>query len=343
MTTDFEGIAAQVTRGGIPESWHRADVAVVTDTGQVLAAWDDPERVCFFRSSAKPLQAAAALTTGAAERFHLEEREIAVMCASHSAASMHLNAVRSILAKIERPEEALQCGPHWPGDAATTRELHRTGQQPGRIHNNCSGKHAGMLAAAVCLGADVGSYLSPGHPVQQRNLQAIAALTHVPAEGVVLGIDGCGVPTFAVPLRGVAWAFAHLARPEQAPEEYRAALATASAAMRAHPPLVSAAGEFNARLMEAAEGGIVSKGGAEGLYCLGLVGAGIGVAVRVQDGSARAIPALVLEVLRQLELVDPAVLDRLAQFRRPPVTNTRGEVVGEIVPVLTMRRKECSQ
>lgn len=336
--THLEEAAAQVTRGGIAESWHRADVAVVRESGQWLAWWDNPERISFFRSAAKPLQATAALTVGVAERFGLEEREIAVMCASHSGAAMHLQAVRSLLSKIGLSEEALQCGVHAPSDAETARELQRQGQSPQPIHNNCSGKHAGMLAAALGLGADVASYPALEHPVQQRNWQAVAALTHLPREEIVIGIDGCGVPTFAVPVWRAAWAFAHLARPEGAPREYRPGLAAASAAMRAHPALVSSTGEFTARLMEAAEGAVVAKGGAEGMFCLGLVGAGIGVAVRVHDGSARALPPLVLEVLAQLELVEAAVLEKLAPFRRPAVTNARGETVGEIRPTLILQR-----
>lgn len=337
---DFEGVAAQVTRGGIAESWHRADVAVVRENGQLLAAWDNPDRVSFLRSAAKPFQATAALTVGVARRFGLEEREIAIMCASHSAAAMHLAAVRSLLAKLELSEQALQCGVHAPGDPETARDLCQKRQPPEPIHNNCSGKHAGMLAAALCLGADLDSYLALEHPVQQCNLQAISALTHVPQEKMVLGIDGCGVPTFAVPLQGAAWAFAHLAHPEGAPEPYRSALSTVSAAMRAQPALVSSAGEFTDRLMEAAAGAVVAKGGAEGLFCLGVVGAGIGVAVRVQDGSHRPIPPLVLAVLEQLALAPPTMLEKLTPFRRPPVTNARGETVGEIIPTLTLQRRE---
>lgn len=332
--------AAHVLRGGMVECTHYADLVVVDTEGTIQASFGDPHLVFYLRSAAKPLQAVTVLNTGAAERFGLEPDEVAVICASHSAAAMHLAAVRSILRKIGLEETALQCGVHAPEDPETAESLRAAGQSPGPIHNNCSGKHAGMLAACLCLGADVETYLSLEHPVQQANLATICRLSGAAPEEVRVGIDGCGVPTWGISLAQAARAFSRLARPEAAAPEDRAALQAISWAMRQHPALVSHEGSFHAELMAQSEGDFVVKGGAEGSICLACRRAGWGLAMKVRDGSTRAQPTIVLEALRQLELLSPPSFQRLARFFRPAVTNARNEVVGEIVPAFewTTRR-----
>lgn len=327
-------LAAQVYRGDQIESEHEADVAVVDNRGEIVAASGNPHRCVFLRSAAKPLQAVTVINTGAAETFGFDWRDIAILCASHAAGPEHLEAVLRVLKKAGLTPADLRCGPHWPLDERTQASLRQQGKKPQPLHNNCSGKHAGMLAAALQLGADLTTYPEPEHPVQQRNRETIARLGRVAKEDLWVATDGCGVPTFGVALASAAWSFLQLAHPERAPETDRVALHTIREAMITHPALISQAGHFNTVLMEATKGNIVAKGGAEGVFCLGVREPGYGIAVKIRDGSGRCLPVVIMEVLKQLGVGGKG----LEKFRVLPVYNTRGEIVGEIRPTLSLRQ-----
>lgn len=330
-------IIAQVFRGDLVESLHRGDIAVVDGQGRIVAAVGDPEKVTYMRSSAKPIQALPVVETGAADAFGLTEEELAVICASHSAEQEHIQVVRGILEKIGLDESFLACGVHAPLDEVSARLLILEGKDPGPIHNNCSGKHAGMLAMAVHLGFSLQDYFLPDHPLQQLILTTMSEMTGLARDEIRIGVDGCGVPVFGLPLRRMAWAYARMISPGLEARRAEAARRIVTAMTR-HPVLVAGHGRFNAELLLKTRGRVWGKSGAEGVFCLGLPGPGLGVAVKVEDGSSRAIPPVVLEVLQQLGVLTAEEERELAAFRRPDNTNHRGQVVGRIQPVFQLTR-----
>ncbi len=320
----------EVTRGGIVECTHYGSIAVCDAEGDLLGAVGDPEHVVFWRSSAKPIQALTVVQSGAADRFNFTDKELAVCCASHCGSAEHVATVLGILDKIGLGEEALQCGTHMPGDAAERDRLIRANLPPGPAHNNCSGKHAGKLAATVALGADPGSYLSLDHPVQQSILRNMSALCGVPKEQFHIGVDGCGAPVHGTSLRAMATAFARLCRPEQMPREIREAAPRIIAAMGREPVMVSGKGSFNSDLLAAYAGKMVAKGGAEGLFVVGLTPNGLGFATRTVDGSHRGQSTVVLSVLERLGKVDEGVRRNLAGHFEQTVRNCHGADIGQI-------------
>lgn len=329
--TPIDVALARVTRDGVIESTHYGRVAVCAPDGRLLASAGDPEGVQFWRSSSKPLQALSVVTSGAADRFALTVRELAVCCASHSGSAMHVATVSGILSKLGLDASALQCGVHWPGDIEERNRLIRAGEEPSPLHNNCSGKHAGMLATCLALGADPSDYLALEHPVQRLIAEHLALLSGVTRDRWRVGRDGCGAPTVAMPLRAQALAFARLAAPAGLPGDMRGAAERITAAMAAAPEMVSAPGAFNTELIRLTGGAVIAKGGAEGLFCMAVPAREIGIAFKVADGSARAHPTVALELLRRVHVELPAEL--VERFAEPPVTNCHGDMVGRIEPV----------
>jgi L-asparaginase II len=290
--------------------------------------------VAFARSAIKPLQALPLIELGVTDRYGLSERELALCCASHSGEEYHTEAARSILRKIGVDETALACGPHAPFHEPSAAALSSSGVEPGRIHNNCSGKHAGMLALARCQGWPIAGYQQAAHPVQKLMLETVARWTAMAEEEIPIAVDGCGVATFALPLRRMAGAFARLAA---AARRGDAAPARIVEAMTRHPAYVAGSGRLCSAVMRAADGRLIAKTGAEGVYCAAVPGAELGVALKVEDGAKRAAEPAVLAVLRALGLLSDDAMADLAEFASPTIRNTRGEVVGAIRPAIELQ------
>lgn len=333
----MSAVLAEVRRGGLVEARHRGHVAVVDGEGRLLARAGDPEHVTFWRSAAKPFQAAAVVAAGAADAFGVGDEELAVMCASHNGEEAHLSAVRRLLARAGLGEGDLRCGVHPPAGEAARAALLRAGAEPGPLHNNCSGKHAGMLLLARHRGWPPAGYTAPDHPVQRALREAVAAVAGVAPGAMALGVDGCGVPTFGLPLRRLALAFARLARPAAADDlapSLRAALARVGRAMAAHPFMVAGTGRFCTDLIRVTGGRLLGKVGAEGVYGVAVTDRGWGVAVKVEDGGSRGLYPAVVRALELLGLLADAEAAALAAHARPAVRTHRGETVGEVRPVL---------
>lgn len=313
---------------------HRVAACVVDDTGALLYGAGELDVPVYLRSAAKPFIAAAAIEAGVDREFALEPREIAVMAASHSGQTIHVQAARSILRKIGMEPAALQCGVHWPYDEAAAQELRSAGEAPTALHNNCSGKHAGILALCKVLGADPTTYLSPQNPAQQRILQFCARLSDDDAATWPLGIDGCGIPVYATSLRKAALSFARLASLRGIRDADATALRKVRDAMIAFPQYVAGAGQFDTELMIAGKGSLAAKAGAEGVHGVAAIAQGYGYAAKVLDGSSRARGPSTIAVLRRLEILDGAAASRLARFARPTVYNRAGDPVGEIRAVI---------
>ena len=300
---------ARVLRSGIEESTHLGSVVVADAAGRVVASAGDPDRLTYLRSAWKPLQAAACLDR--IGDLPLSDGEVAVMAGSHNAEPIHLEAVRSLLERAGLDDGALGCPPDRPIDPEPR------GEPPSPLLHNCSGKHAGMLLACARGSLDIASYLDPGHPIQREILELTGAAAGAPV--AALGVDGCGAPAAALPLSAFATAFARL------PEGLGRSAARVVEAMRAEPSLVAGRGRVCTALMETFPD-VVVKVGAEGTAGAALVGRGVGVAVKVEDGAGRARDAALLRALALLEAIDP---DAVAAFGAPPVLGG-GVPVGEL-------------
>lgn len=335
-----------VMRGSVVESIHAGAAVVVDRGGRLHAWWGDPEVVTYSRSSAKPFQALALLESGGAEKFNLSSEQIAVTCASHSGTDRHVEVLRSYHERIGIEEGALLCGTHPPTDRITAERLIREGASPTPIRHNCSGKHTGMLALAKLKGYSTEDYIAREHPLQELILQTFADMCGYPVEKIELGIDGCSVPVYALPLRFFAQAYARLADPvDLAPERARACR-TIAAAMTSHPFLVAGPDRFDTRLMEVTGGRLVTKGGAEGFQGVGIPpdalypgSAALGVALKIADGDqgGRARPAVTVEILRQIGALSEQEAELVLPSEKRTVRNWRGLHVGELVPAFQLQ------
>lgn len=316
-----------VLRGGMIESRHRVSAAVVRPDGTLVGSVGDPDLLTFLRSSAKPVQALPLARV--MDRYGLEDRHLAVACASHAGEAVHVAAVRELMDRTGVRESDLVCGTHPPFDALARRALAERGETPGVLHHNCSGKHAGMVAAARALGLPADGYARPDHPLQRRIAADLSALAGEPE--IAVAVDGCSVPAYALPLRAAALAFARLAAPGSAPEGLAEDLRRVRGAMLAHPYLVAGRERLDTRLMRLLPGA-VSKAGAEAFQAMALPDTRhgpLGLALKVEDGGERARDAAAVRALAGLGLLDEAA-PGAAGLARTALTNHAGLEVGEV-------------
>ena len=326
-------VGVRVTRGGTTESIHRVHVAVVDAHGRMVGQCGDPGQVVFYRSAAKPFQALPLVEDGVVARLGLTRRELALCCASHNAEPEHLALARSILARAGLDERALACGPHPSLRPERARELWAAGAELGAVHNNCSGKHAGMLALALARGWPPEGYLEPEHPVQRRMLAEMSRWSAVEESEIPTATDGCGVVTFALTLSQMAGSFARFVA---AADAGRPASRIVEA-MTGHPFAVAGTGRMCTAVMERLGGRVFVKTGAEGVYCGGVRGRGVGFALKVEDGARRASEAALVRVLSDVGVAKPADVSALATRQRTMVLNTLGEAVGRIENAFRVR------
>ncbi|WP_438349358.1 asparaginase [Paenibacillus sp. FA6] len=323
--------AIQVFRGNYVESTHHIHVAVVDYTGKLLYSYGDPKRLTFARSAMKPFQAVPIVETGTAASFGYSASEIALSCASHSGETIHREAVLDILERANLEEDDLLCGTHVPRDKDSYIELIKAGGELTPVFSNCSGKHSSMLATAVHLHEDIHTYPQISHPVQQRVLNVIAEVCSIPEEQIGLSVDGCGLPVHQIPLCNTALGFARLAHPGGTVSVSRAeALEMIRDAMMEHPEMVAGKKRFDTDIMRAFNGNIVTKVGAEGVQCMGIVDRGIGIAIKIEDGSDRASGVAAMEVLRQLGIGDESTDELLKDYIHAPVLNARNVKIGVV-------------
>ena len=352
-TRDVHGVPAaaplvEVNRGNITESRHRGHIVAVDGDGKEIASLGDAEIVTFLRSSAKPFQALPLLLTGAADRFNFTEEEVALACASHNGEPIHVQIVSSMLKKIGLSVSDLKCGVHEPYSAPEAKRLRELGEAPTALHNNCSGKHAGMLAVAQHLGAPTQTYDQADNPVQIAVRDEIARFADCSSEDLAVGVDGCGVPVYGMSVRAMARMYARLATGADRDDPTAAACRRIVAAMTNHPELIGGTHDrLDTEMMRASKGTLVSKVGAEGVYTAGIFPSrnwpsGLGLAIKIEDGDDyRARPTVVIESLRQLGVLDDEALAALAQFARFTIKNRRGDHVGEVRPSFELHRRSA--
>jgi L-asparaginase II len=329
--TDVQPVQLRVWRGAHVESEHRG-VWVVADTdGRVVDHGGTPGYPVWARSTVKALQVLPLLETGGADACELRDSELALACASHNAEPQHTERVRRLLERIDLDVDHLLCGKQPPGDPDVRRALRAAGGEPTALHNNCSGKHAGFLALSRHLGAATADYLDPEGLVQSRVRAAVAEMCSTPVEQIPLATDGCSAPTFRLPLDRMATAFARVANPEGlAPDRARACERILAAVAR-YPELI--AGRYKricTDLVRASGGRLFAKVGAEGVYVIGVRGAGVGLAVKLADGQGRGLFPLVVDLCERFGWLAGDALDELFRWRAGDLTNWSGRTVGRV-------------
>ncbi|MHC4971818.1 MAG: asparaginase [Planctomycetota bacterium] len=314
------------TRSNLDESHHHGGFCVVSE-GRVVRSRGDIGVPCFYRSAAKPIQALAVVESGAPDRYGFTDEELALAVGSHSGAPMHTAVARSMFEKIGESPELLRCGGHASIDPAVRDAYVREGYETGRIEDNCSGKHAGMIGAAKAMGADPVTYAEPDHPVQQANLSNVALLSGLDREGIHVGTDGCAVPSCAISLEAMARAMERFANPDGLPAGTGAAARRIADAVWSHPDMVAGGRRFDTHLLRVGQGRLISKMGAEGMQTIGVAGARLGIAIKIADGGRRAVEALASALLLDLGLLEPA---DLADFYPRQVKTREGTPVGDV-------------
>jgi L-asparaginase II len=342
-------ILVKVTRGGTVESIHRGTLIVIEGDGRKVFEIGDASIVTFWRSAAKALQTIPLIMSGAADAFGFTEKEIALACASHSGQKFHTELAGEMLKKVGLNETDLRCGAHLPMDEQSAHELIRSGTPENQLHNNCSGKHSGMLTFARHIGADLESYLAEENPVQKAIYETVSLFTGIPLDEIKIGIDGCSAPNFAIPLAAMARAYAKLINPEEFFTDQtdltriktEVSLIDACqrivAAKMKYPEMVGGSTRLDTKIMQSLPNKIVCKVGAEGIWSAGVLPSakwekGLSIALKIEDGNDyRARPAVAIELLRQLGVMTDEAEAKLGKYSPMILKNRMDKVVGEVV------------
>jgi len=331
-------ILVKAYRNDTIESIHHGAIAVVSPQGKLLWYAGDPNFVTFLRSSAKPFQALAVVESGASEAFGFTQKEIAIIAGSHNGEKKHVRLVRSILKKIDLNKSHLQCGTHVP-HFYTALGITPPKKRFSNLQHNCSAKHAGMLAVSVYEGWNVKTYLSPRHPVQKLMLKKTAELCEFPARKIGIGVEACGVPTFALPLRNMAIGFSRFKSFYARNLNTSQSLQVVANSMWRYPDMVSGRGRLDYDLAMASKGNIMAKAGAEALHCAVTIDKGYGLAVKILDGSRRGIAPAAVEVYRQLGVLNKRQIRHLAGLAMPYIHDHQGNRVGYLKAEFKLKRK----
>ena len=319
-------------RGDVPDLHYYGHIVVVDASGEILRVWGDPERVTYSRSSAKPMQAIPVIESKAANEYALTEDELAVICASHNAESFHVEAVLSILKKAGLSENDLLCGTHEALTNYMIGKFREEGKGPSDIHNNCSGKHAGMLITAKILGLSLQDYYQETHPIQEMIRQTIAQICEYDADEIKIGIDGCGIPVHAMPLYKFAQGYARMSKPELlGPHEE--AMRKITRAMRKFPKMVGGTNDFTSELMGLFSDKLFCKLGAGGFFAIGLVDQGLGIAMKMEDGGFNStIPLAAVRLLESIHAISKEEANKAKELNSykfaKVIKNHRGDTVG---------------
>lgn len=329
-------ILVEITRGGIVESGHSGAIAVCDAKGKVVFSLGDIERPIFPRSAIKGFQALPLIETGAADRFGLTAAELSLACASHSGEPEHAATAAAMLAKAGQTEACLECGAHWPMGEKAARRLFASGAKPSALHNNCSGKHSGFICTAIEMGHDPKGYIQPDHPTMREISAAIEGMTGYDLSRTARGVDGCSIPTYAIPLHNIATGFAKFAGGEGLSPGRADAARRLRGAVAASPFHVAGTGRFDTLVMEELRERAFIKTGAEGVYCAALPEQGLGIAIKIDDGATRASETVMAAMLTRFLALDPSASKIVAAHLDYPMQNWNGIEVGRLRPVASL-------
>lgn len=326
----FHELFVEIMRNGIVESRHFGAAVVCDHEGNVVESWGDTDQLIFPRSALKPMQAINLVKSGAAEHFGLSDAELSMACSSHLGEPIHQKLVRSWLDRLGLSQEHLACGAALPEDLESTRKLLAAGEPACRIHHNCSGKHTGFLTTALHLDLPLADYHLVDHPLQQLSLDTLSLMAGCDLRGYSIGVDGCGFPAITLPLAALGTMVARFAKPTELPGEFAKAILRLHDAL-IHGPLYAAGhGTEVTDLYQITKGAVLAKTGAEGILTAALPARGLGIALKIADGSARARPVALLAILDHLGVLSGDEKSQLQTHIIPQIINSRGLVVGEI-------------
>jgi len=327
-----------ITRSEKVESTHRVSAVAVDEKGDLIMSAGDPQLHTYFRSSAKPLQVIPLIEAGGAETFGFTSRELAVMSASHDGEEIHTDAVLSILSKIGLEEQHLFCGPHDPYFIPASKALSREGKAPTSVHNNCSGKHSGMLAFSILNGWPVEGYQLPEHQVQRHIFEIISEASDIPVSSIAYGIDGCGIPTFYLSVYQMAVAYGRFAVWAKENGKRGDAVRKLIGAIGEEPVMLEGTTGFSSALAAATGARVIGKVGGEGLFCIAVPEEGVGLALKVEDGNRRATSPAAVELLRSMKLISGEELECLSDHHSPILYNHQGTEIGRLKPEIILER-----
>lgn len=324
-------IILEYTRAGHVENIHRADVVAVNSRGDILKEAGNGRLPMFWRSAAKPFQALAFVKNGGLEKYGLNDRELAFLVSSHSGEPFHVELVRGILTKLGLTTDALNCGAARPMSGRANVELIKSGERPQAVHNACSGKHSQILALCQMMGLPVEDYIKPDHPAQKVIFRHVAMASCMPEDKLEIGIDGCGVPVFYLPLDHMARAYARLGSPDKGEwGEYEAAARAIRDAMAAHPDALAGTGRIDTEISRITGGRVIAKIGADAVYCMAVKDEDMGIAFKVEDGDYGAVNPAVMAVLKYMDILTRDEYEQLLAKYPPVLKNHRGDVIGTI-------------
>lgn len=329
---------AVVTRNGNIESIHYGIICVVNPAGEIMYHLGDYRTRIYFRSSAKPIQVIPFMQSGAASEYLFSQKELAIACASHSGQKIHQSVIKNILDRLNLEESNLHCGIMNPYSEEESRRLLSSGETPSVLHCSCSGKHTAMVALSKYRGYGIEDYEKRTHPVQKEILETIAEFTQESIDTIPVGTDGCGVPIYLIPMNKIALSYAKLvdfAQNER--EKYHNTCKTIFESMTTHPEMIAGDGEFCTELMQATNGKLIGKVGCEAVYCLGIKKHSLGICIKIADGNERAVYPVVIQVLRDLGILNQSEFTKLEHWYRPVLKNNRQEEIGRILPIFSLK------
>lgn len=336
ITDDANPVLIEIMRGDRVECGHRGAISISDASGNLKLALGDIGKPIYPRSSIKAIQSLPLVESGAADAYGFGAKELALACASHSGETWHVDVVRMMLDKIGLDAGALVCGTHWPMGTSASRKLAVKGEEPSALHNNCSGKHAGMVAAAIHLGFAAHHYDNPDHPLQQQIRQILEGLSEDKLDASRLGIDGCSVPNWAMSLHKLSNTFAKLFAGSGISDSRAAAFQRLINACRDEPELMSGSRRFCGKVLRALPDHVFLKGGAEGVYCGVFRVSGLGIALKIDDGARRASEATMANVISAFL---PEAEANLSALTTVPLKSWQGVQVGMVRPSDILREK----
>ncbi len=327
-------ILVNVNRGPLVESLHRGDIAVVNSKGKLVHSIGDPYKVSYMRSAAKPIQTLNVILSGAADKFKFTDEEISIMCASHYGEEFHRIVVEGIMKKIGLSTSDLLCGSMLSLSEEYKNELIWNHVKLKPTNTDCSGKHAGMLSVCIYKGYDIKDYNLENHIIQKEIKKVVAEMCNISEDKIFIGIDGCTVPVYGMPLYNMALGFAKLANPDELSTDYKNAANKVFKAMNSAPEMVAGTNGFCTELIKNTHGKLIGKFGAEAVYCIGIKGMDLGIAIKIEDGNSnRALYPTVIQCLEDLNVLDEDEKRALSKFKLMKNLNNIKENVGEIKPV----------
>lgn len=326
MSTDL----VHVYRGNIIESKHYGSIVVVDNFGNIISQIGDSQKEIFARSSMKLFQVIPAIEAGIIEKYELTAKDISLFCASHSGEDFHTETVVGNLVKADLQINSLKCGVHPPRHVKTYENMLNEHKEFSSIHNNCSGKHTGMLLTAKALNEEVTNYYELNHPVQKRIIHTISDICEYPIEKIQIGVDGCGVPVHCLPMYNIALGYANLVANSKYDPQRTKAIETMVHSIIKEPEMIGGTNRFCSDLVRICGGKLVAKAGAEGVYCIGHIDKKLGIVIKIDDGNSRASYPVAMEVLKQLDLITSDEYNELIEYAIPNVLNARNEIVGKL-------------